>query len=98
VKKVGCFGDLGASCIAIITEDNRLWTAGDGVSHMLGRETVKPRNMTGLSSTYTVPELVPTLEGTEVLEVYGGLGQHMAAIVVGQPSPSSVTGGSSSST
>ena len=67
-------GDSGQSVVAVITEDNGLWTFGDASSKMLGRA--------GLRGKHVIPERVTALKGKKVLDVYAGFGQHIFAKVV----------------
>lgn len=74
VKKVSIGGDSGRSVVAIITEDDSLWTIGDASSKMLGRADLKGKHV--------IPERVPLLKGKKVLDVYTGFGQHIFAKVL----------------
>eukprot|EP01041_Mallomonas_annulata_P010425 gene10425-21748_t len=78
VKKVVCGGEIGRSATAVITEDDTLWTFGDAKSYLLGRKGVSGNF---LFREMPTPVRVPSLEGMKVLDVFAGLGQHMAAIV-----------------
>ena len=73
VSKVVCGGSPRQHCIAIITEDGKLWTMGEGESHMLGRKEVDMKNNTF--------ELVDTFGTKRVLDIEVGLGNHVLAIV-----------------
>lgn len=73
VVKVACGGDNTRSVIAVVTEDNGLWTFGDGSSGMLGQVDLKGK--------HTLPQRVPYFKGKKVLDVFTGLGQHVFARV-----------------
>ena len=74
IKRVFCGGSSGKHCIAAISEDDSLWTMGEGDSYMLGRLNTKTKNPTF--------ERVPGLEGKDVIDVAMGFGNHILALVV----------------
>ena len=73
VKKVALGGEAGKAVIAVITEDDGLWTFGDGSSKMLG--------IPNASGKHPNPARVPLFVGKRTIDVFCGPGQHMAAIV-----------------
>jgi len=75
VKKVALGGEAGRGVVAVVTEDDGLWTFGDGASKMLGL----PKAST--SSKHPNPCRVPSFVGRRTLDIFCGPGQHMAAIV-----------------
>lgn len=75
VKKVACGGDSARSVVAVITEDDSLWTLGDASSGMLGRSGLRT------IGKHVIPERVPAMKGKKVLDLYAGLGQHIFAKV-----------------
>lgn len=74
VKKVVIGGDSSRSVVAIITEDDGLWTLGDASSKMLGRPDLKGKHV--------IPERVPLFKGKRVADVYAGFGSHIFAKVI----------------
>ncbi len=74
VKKVVIGGDSSRSVVAIITEDDGLWTLGDASSKMLGRADLKGKHV--------IPERVPVFKGKRVLDVFTGFGHHIFAKVM----------------
>lgn len=80
VKKVGLGGDNYKGVIAVLTEDDSLWTFGDSRSSMIGRRLTLMQK-----GKITVPEQIPTFKNSQVLDIYTGLGQHMMAKVVVNP-------------
>lgn len=74
VIKVALGGESGKSVIAVITEDDGLWTFGDGSSKMMGYK--------GADWKCPTPKRVPSFIGKRVLDIYCGPGQHIIAKVV----------------
>ena len=74
VIKVALGGEAGKSVVAIITEDDGLWTLGDGSSNLMGFKGSGWKNPSA--------SRVPLLIGKKVLDVYCGPGQHLIAKVV----------------
>jgi alpha-tubulin suppressor-like RCC1 family protein len=72
VAKVSLGGEAGKSVIAVICEDQSLWTFGDGSSKLIGQ---------AVSGRQPTPMRVPAFSGRKVLDVFTGPGQHMAALV-----------------
>ena len=75
VIKVALGGGAGKSVIAIITEDNSLWTFGDGGSKLLGIKDLP-------NWKHPSPLKVTAFQNKKVLDVYCGVGQHIFAKVV----------------
>lgn len=73
VKKVALGGEAGRGVVAVVTEDDGLWTFGDGASKMLGFPKA--------SGKHPNPRRVPGFVGRRILDVFCGPGQHMAALV-----------------
>lgn len=71
--KVMCGGEQGRSVFAVITEDQSLWTIGDGKSRMMGEVGL-------VGGKYPVPRQIKPL-AQKVVDISCGLGQHMAAFV-----------------
>lgn len=74
VIKVALGGESGKAIVAVITEDDGLWTFGDGASKMVGYNT-------SWGQQYSDPVRVPLLVGKKVFDVYCGPGQHIIAKV-----------------
>lgn len=74
VRKVVLGGDGGKGITAVITEDDGLWTFGDGSSKMIGYTS-------SWGTQHADPVRVPLFIGKKVLDVYCGPGQHMIAKV-----------------
>ena len=76
VAKVAIGGSHDHSVIAVLTEDGGLWTFGDGSSHMLGSG-----QRSGFLGKQPLPAMVESLKSRSVLQLFTGLGQHMAVLV-----------------
>lgn len=81
VRKCIIAGQASASIFAVLTEDHQLWTFGDRNSGLLG--VPKPKSAIGVNITkQSTPAPVSAFVGKQVVDVFGGLGTHMAARVV----------------
>ena len=75
VVYAACGGNSSSSCTAIITEDGSLWTMGDANSKILGWKGAKGHQTSPIKIGHGA-------WGTRrVLDIAGGLGCHLAAIV-----------------
>ena len=75
VVKVALGGAAGKSVVAIITEDNSLWTFGDGGSKLLGIKDLP-------NWKHPAPLKVTAFQDKKVLDIYCGVGQHIFAKVI----------------
>lgn len=73
VIKLVCGGEFKKSTTTVITEDNTVWSFGDGKSQMLGVE--------GISGKHPTPIRIPMLSDKNTLDIFSGPGQHMFAVV-----------------
>jgi alpha-tubulin suppressor-like RCC1 family protein len=73
VMKVICGGEFKKSATTVITEDNTVWSFGDGKSQLLGVE--------GISGKHPTPIIIPMLSDKKTLDIFSGSGQHMFAVV-----------------
>jgi len=78
VMNVVCGGEIGSSGTAVITEDSTLWTFGNSRSYLLARKDVT-KEVVFIEKP--IPERVEFFKDRKVLDVFAGLGQHMAALV-----------------
>lgn len=75
VIKVALGGEAGKAVVAVITEDNSLWTFGDGGSKLLGIKDIPKWK-------HPDPIKVLAFKDKKILDIYCGVGQHIIAKVV----------------
>lgn len=80
VKEVKIGGTQGQSVIAVITEDNAIWTFGDGSSYMLGNA-----QGSSIMGKQPLPARVKSLIGRKIVGTCTGFGNHIFAFVEYDP-------------
>lgn len=74
VIKVALGGDTSKDVLAVITEDNSLWTIGYGASKLLGYKIIRQ----GWSDVFT--RVIFNNKNVKVIDLFSGPGNHMAVI------------------